>query len=60
MVDRRLYELVAENLSPITKTPEYKYCAVTLEAIADQAAAEAYVVREYDSIKRHLRESAEG
>ncbi|MDA6076886.1 hypothetical protein O0544_11455 [Edwardsiella anguillarum] len=22
-------ELVAENLSPITKTPEYKYCAVT-------------------------------
>ncbi|EFE24338.1 Formate dehydrogenase H [Edwardsiella tarda] len=53
-------ELVAENLSPITKTPEYKYCAVTLEAIADQAAAEAYVVREYDSIKRHLRESAEG
>lgn len=53
-------ELVAENLSPITKTPEYKYCAVAVDAIKDQEDAEQYVVREYDNIKRRLRETAEG
>ena len=37
-------ELVTENLSPITKTPEYKYCAVNVEPIADQRAAEQYVI----------------
>ncbi|MFS4685370.1 hypothetical protein ACL655_01315 [Klebsiella quasipneumoniae subsp. similipneumoniae] len=26
-------ELVSENLSPITKTPEYKYCAVNVERL---------------------------
>ncbi len=40
-------ELVAENLSLITKTPEYKYCAVNVERIADQRAAEQYVIDEY-------------
>ncbi|MEW5120782.1 molybdopterin oxidoreductase family protein, partial [Klebsiella aerogenes] len=40
-------ELVSENLSPITKTPEYKYCAVNVERIADQRAAEQYVIDEY-------------
>lgn len=53
-------ELVAENLSPITKTPEYKYCAVRVEPIADQKQAEHYVVQEYTGIKRRLREAAEG
>lgn len=53
-------ELVAENLSPITKTPEYKYCAVSVDAIKDQEEAEQYVVREYDNIKRRLRVAAEG
>ena len=53
-------ELVTENLSPITKTPEYKYCAVNVEPIADQAAAERQVVQEYEKLKARLRESAEG
>lgn len=53
-------ELVTENLSPITKTPEYKYCAVRVEPIADQRAAEQYVIDEYEKLKASLRESAMG
>ena len=53
-------ELVSENLSPITKTPEYKYCAVNVEPIADQRAAEQYVIDEYNKLKTRLRESAMG
>ncbi|HCH38543.1 MAG TPA: formate dehydrogenase subunit alpha, partial [Enterobacter sp.] len=53
-------ELVTENLSPITKTPEYKYCAVRLEPIADQAAAERYVIDEYNALKKRLRDTAMG
>jgi formate dehydrogenase major subunit len=53
-------ELVTENLSPITKTPEYKYCAVRVEPIADQQAAEQYVIDEYNKLKARLRESAMG
>ncbi|EPG4816909.1 formate dehydrogenase, partial [Klebsiella aerogenes] len=49
-----------ENLSPITKTPEYKYCAVNVERIADQRAAEQYVIEEYNKLKARLRESAMG
>jgi formate dehydrogenase (hydrogenase) len=51
---------VTENLSPITKTPEYKYCAVRVEPIADQAAAERDVQEEYKQLKNRLRESAAG
>ena len=51
-------ELVTENLSPITKTPEYKYCAVRVESIADQRAAEQYVIDEYNKLKTRLREAA--
>ena len=53
-------ELVTENLSPITKTPEYKYCAVRVEPIADQAAAERYVIDEYNALKKRLRDTAMG
>ncbi len=53
-------ELVTENLSPITKTPEYKYCAVRVEPIADQSAAEQYVLEEYNKLKNTLREMATG
>jgi len=53
-------ELVTENLSPITKTPEYKYCAVRVEPIADQLAAEQYVLAEYNKLKNNLREMATG
>nr|MCX3323463.1 formate dehydrogenase subunit alpha [Bacillus paranthracis] len=51
-------ELVTENLSPIPKTPEYKYCAVRVEPIADQRAAEQYVIDEYNKLKTRLREAA--
>ncbi len=37
-------ELVTENLSPITKTPEYKYCAVRVEA--DRRSARRRAVRD--------------
>ncbi|WP_348256744.1 molybdopterin dinucleotide binding domain-containing protein, partial [Salmonella enterica] len=50
-------ELVTENLSPFTKTPEYKYCAVRVEPIADQRAAEQYVIDVYIKLKTRLRES---
>lgn len=53
-------ELVSENLSPITKTPEYKYCAVRVEPIENQGWAEHYVQQEYSKIKHRLREAAEG
>lgn len=53
-------ELVTENLSPITKTPEYKYCAVRVEPIADQRAAERYVMDEYSKLKASLAEAATG
>jgi len=53
-------ELVTENLSPITKTPEYKYCAVRVEPIANQSAAEQYVLEEYNKMKNNLREMATG
>ncbi|RXJ08777.1 formate dehydrogenase, partial [Lelliottia nimipressuralis] len=45
---------------PITKTPEYKYCAVRVEPIADQQSAEQYVIDEYTKLKARLRESAMG
>jgi formate dehydrogenase alpha subunit len=53
-------ELVSENLSPVTKTPEFKYCAVRVEPIADQRSAEQYVIDEYSKLKAHLRETALG
>jgi formate dehydrogenase major subunit len=53
-------ELVTENLSPVTKTPEYKYSAVSIERITDQQAAEQYVIDEYNTLKERLRESAVG
>lgn len=47
-------ELINENLSPQTSTPEYKYTAVRIERIADQTAAEKYLVEEYVKIKSRL------
>ena len=53
-------ELVSENLSPISKTPEYKYSAVNIERIEDQRAAEQHVKEEYNRLKIRLRETADG
>ncbi|ABC21129.1 formate dehydrogenase subunit alpha [Rhodospirillum rubrum] len=47
-------ELTAEHLDPISKTPEYKYSAVKVEAIADQAWAENHVQEVYSQLKADL------
>lgn len=52
-------ELVGENLSPITKTPEYKYVPVKLIPIENQVDAERYVLEEYSELKHHLRKETE-
>lgn len=52
-------ELTQENLDPISKTPETKYCAVKLEAIADQNWAENYAQQSYSDMKARLRRAAE-
>ena len=53
-------ELTIEHVDPVSHTPEYKYCAVNVERIADQRAAEQYVIDEYNKLKSRLRESAMG
>lgn len=52
-------ELTLDHLDPVSKTPEYKHCAVKLEAIDDQQAAENYVQQEYSQLKDRLRTTAE-
>jgi len=47
-------ELTQDNLDPISKTPETKYCAVQLEAIEDQRWAEDYAASAYQSMKSRL------
>ena len=54
-------ELVGEVLSPITKTPEYKFVPVRVERIDDQGWAENYVCQAYSELKQRLRkETADG
>jgi formate dehydrogenase major subunit len=47
-------ELTIHHVDPISKTPEYKYSAVKVEAIADQVGAESYVQQEYAKLKGSL------
>lgn len=47
-------ELTIDHLDPISKTPEYKYCAVKVEQIPDQAWAENYVEVEYGKLKKQM------
>ncbi|MBP2652794.1 MAG: formate dehydrogenase, alpha subunit [Firmicutes bacterium] len=47
-------ELTIDHLDPISKTPEYKYCAVKVESIADQEWAEGYVQSEYGKLKKKM------
>jgi formate dehydrogenase major subunit len=47
-------ELTIHHLDPISKTPEYKFCAVAVEKIADQNWAERYVQEEYGKIKAQM------
>jgi formate dehydrogenase (hydrogenase) len=47
-------ELTIHNLDPISKTPEYKYCAVAVKRAEDQGLAEQYVQEEYGRIKAQM------
>lgn len=47
-------ELTLDNLDPISKTPEYKYCAVKVEKIDNQIWAEQYIKDEYERIKKQM------
>ncbi|OBR93747.1 formate dehydrogenase H [Clostridium ragsdalei P11] len=47
-------ELTANNLDPVSKTPELKYCAVKVEAIEDQKEAEKFIKDQYASIKKKM------
>jgi len=47
-------ELTIHHLDPISKTPEFKYCAVKVSRIEDQGAAERYVQEEYGKIKAQM------
>jgi formate dehydrogenase (hydrogenase) len=51
-------ELTVDQLDPISKTPEYKYSAVRVEAIDDQKWAEAYVQQTYSKMKADMRKAA--
>lgn len=50
-------ELTQDNLDPISKTPETKYCAVNLSRIDDQQWAENYAQTTYSAMKSRLREA---
>jgi len=47
-------EMTICSLDPISKTPEYKFCACRVEKIADQAWAEKYVLDEYKKIRASM------
>jgi formate dehydrogenase major subunit len=47
-------ELTIHHVDPISKTPEYKFCAVRLEPIADQMWAENHVQQTYARLKSDL------
>ena len=53
-------ELTIEHVDPISGTPEYKYCAVKVEKIDDQAWAENHVQVEYSALRNKLRVAAKG
>ena len=50
-------ELTLDNVDPISKTPEYKYCAAKVEAIPDQVWAERYLQEEYSKIRQRFSEA---
>ena len=48
-------ELTLGNLDPISKTPEYKYCACKVEKLKDQKNAWDEVKRQYADIREKMR-----
>ncbi|GAB4058954.1 formate dehydrogenase subunit alpha [Uliginosibacterium sediminicola] len=53
-------ELTVDQLDPISKTPEYKYCAVNVQPIADQHWAENHVRQTYGKMKADMARAAQG
>ncbi len=51
-------ELTVHHVDPISKTPEYKFAAVRVEAIADQKWAEGKVQQDYSGLKQRLAKAA--
>ncbi len=47
-------ELTIHNVDPVSRTPEYKYCAVAVKKIDDQSWAERYVLEEYARVKAQM------
>ena len=47
-------ELTVASLDPISKTPEYKYCAIKIEKIDDQDWAEQHVKDIYKDLKKKM------
>ncbi len=47
-------ELTVNNLDPISKTPEYKYCAVKVESIKDQDRAEEQLKENYKDLRKKM------
>ncbi|MNC29074.1 Formate dehydrogenase H [compost metagenome] len=47
-------ELTVDYLDPVSKTPEFKYCAVRIEAIFDQAQAEALIRKQYAELRKQM------
>src|SRR5512135_1930846 len=50
----KVTERTIHHVDPISKTPEYKYAAVRVEAIADQVWAESRVQQDYTRLKQRL------
>lgn len=48
-------ELTIDSLDPISKTPEFKYCAIKVEKIYNQEKAEQYIKDEYTKIRKNMR-----
>lgn len=47
-------ELTSNNLDPVSKTPELKYCAVKIQSIIDQEKAEKFIKEEYEKIREKM------
>lgn len=52
-------ELTQDNLDPVSKTPETKYCAVNVAAIIDQQWAERHAQTLYSEMKQRLRNAVD-
>ncbi len=50
-------ELTQDNLDPVSKTPETKFCAVKVSAIDDQPWAESWAQSRYQQMKTRLKEA---